>query len=141
MLKFEVPGDPAPWRAPKTVFRKNAGHAVAISDNKMKLYQQKVQSKAQEVMGDRSPITGPVALTLAFYFQMPKGMQRKRIPTPTQLKTTRPDLSNLIKSVEDAMSSVVYLDDSQVVEVLAYKHIAAQGKPGRLMVRVREVEP
>jgi Holliday junction resolvase RusA-like endonuclease len=35
-----------------------------------------------------------------------------------------PDTSKLIRAVEDALTQVVYRDDSQVVELLALKHYA-----------------
>ena len=38
----------------------------------------------------------------------------------------KPDLDNVLKAVLDAMNDVVYVDDSQVVNMVAHKRYSAQ---------------
>lgn len=62
----------------------------------------------------REPIEGPVYLVLDFF--MPRAKSNK---DPHHVK--KPDLSKLIRAVEDSLSRVCFKDDSQVVEIRARK--------------------
>lgn len=138
MISFEVPGDPIAWKAAFVFRNKHTGKSHAVKNDKLAMYQSRVAEEARKIMNG-GPLTGPVMLEASFYFTMPKNRQRKQRPTPQCPKTTRPDLSNLVKCIEDALSSVVYVDDSQVVQVSAFKYFAAQGEPAKVKVTVMEV--
>lgn len=49
----------------------------------------------------------PLRLTVAAYFKRPRTSKR---PFPT----VKPDLSNLVKLIEDALNGIAYVDDSQI---------------------------
>lgn len=90
-----------------------------------------------------TPLHGPVALMVTFVFPM-KGAPRKTKPRRAAWKPTRPDLSNLVKSVEDGLNSVGYADDAQVVSIHAHKTHAAQGESPHtevILQRVGEYAP
>jgi Holliday junction resolvase RusA-like endonuclease len=77
-------------------------------------------------------ITGPVMLELVFAFPRPKshvlksGGLAKGAPAH---KTSSPDLSKLIRCVEDSLTDAkVWTDDSYVVEVKAVKRYATHGE-------------
>lgn len=76
-------------------------------------------------------LCGPLAVRLVFHLPAPK--QRKRV-----LPITRPDVCNLQKGVVDAMNGVLWVDDSQVVELVVAKVYAGARGPG-LDVEVEEV--
>ena len=59
--------------------------------------------------------TGPLKMEVTFFFKRPKSAS-KRIH-----HTVKPDLSNLVKSVEDALNGIVYVDDAQIVELSVIK--------------------
>ncbi len=70
------------------------------------------------------PAEGAVAVELHFRLTAPLRSKRK-------LPTTRPDLDKLVRAVLDALTGVVWRDDSQVVEILAHKSYALPGtSPG-----------
>lgn len=89
---------------------------------------------------DRSPkFSGPVHMTVVFYMPNPKGFKRKG------LHHFKPDLSNLIKYVEDVMTGVVYNDDAQIASINASKeyskHKNALGvSVGRTEITISTVE-
>ena len=53
-----------------------------------------------------NPDTGPVMLDLRFFFKVKDGKEGVR--------TKKPDLDNLVKSIKDAANGILYIDDAQV---------------------------
>lgn len=74
----------------------------------------------------------PIRMVVTFYMPRPK---RTKLLCPT----SRPDLTNLEKTVEDAMNGIVYPDDAQIVEKLSRKEWTT-GEPC-LHVRLTEYQP
>jgi len=87
--------------------------------------------------------SGPVAVTLYFYFPRPKSHYRTGRNAhllkdgATEYKDTAPDIDKLERAVLDAItqSGVIWRDDAQVAELTASKR---WGETGHLDVRVRE---
>lgn len=52
-----------------------------------------------------------------------------------QPKLTRPDLSKLVRAVEDALTGIVYVDDNQVVQLIANKRYVDVGEEPGLTLR------
>ena len=69
----------------------------------------------------KRPLDGAVKLTVRFYFPRPKKLYWKNKDMPPVLHDKRPDISNLIKSVEDALNGIAYRDDAQIAVVHAEK--------------------
>jgi len=78
---------------------------------------------------DGPPLEGPVCISLTFYLPRPKSAPR-RVVHPA----TRPDLSKLVRSVEDALTGIVYRDDAQIMSLTAIKAFATDfvGVAGRV---------
>ena len=67
----------------------------------------------------RGPLTCPVRLTCVIYRAVPQSWSRRKRADAIADKIrpkTRPDVSNVIKGIEDALNGVWYNDDSQIVE-------------------------
>jgi Holliday junction resolvase RusA-like endonuclease len=62
------------------------------------------------------PLAGPVGLDVDFVFQRPASMVWKKKAMPRDWKPTTPDLSNLVKLVEDALNKLAFVDDAQIVD-------------------------
>lgn len=62
--------------------------------------------------GLREPLKAPIVLSLTFQLGR-NGKER--------FHTKKPDLSNLTKLIEDALTGIIYHDDSQIVESHLYK--------------------
>jgi Holliday junction resolvase RusA-like endonuclease len=86
---------------------------------------------AQEAMGDRPPITGPVRIVALVELPVPASWSRSRTAAALAgdiRPTTRPDLDNYLKGAMDAVNSIVVADDSLVVEIDARKKYGTQPK-------------
>ena len=77
------------------------------------------------------PLTGPLAVTLTFYFSRPKGSKRT-------YPTVRPDAENLAKGLLDSWNGILYADDSQVVNLHLVKRYSLEGGVG-VVVEVEEL--
>lgn len=69
------------------------------------------------------PWGGPVGIELHFGLPKPKSAPKKKRVWPDK----RPDLDKLTRAVLDALTYVVFGDDSQVVEIQASKDYGAPG--------------
>ncbi len=132
-ITFEVVGQPATQGSKvEQVIRGRGGNPIikngraltTIREDNPRLAQwrQEVAHAARQVY-DGPLILGPVSLWLAFVRPRPKGHfgtgrnAAKRKPLAPEYPTTKPDLSKLTRAVEDALTKVVWYDDSQVVEL------------------------
>ena len=91
---------------------------------------------------DKQPFTGPVSVTLRFWFQRPKAHFDSKghiKPSAPNCKTSKPDLDNLAKAVMDAATNAgVLRDDAQVVNLTITKRYD-DAAPG-CDVTIEEVE-
>jgi crossover junction endodeoxyribonuclease RusA len=70
---------------------------------------------------DRQITLDAVRLSASFYLPRPKTLPVRR----PRAHVKKPDLSKLVRALEDALTGVVYRDDSQIVELLVGKYYAA----------------
>ncbi len=94
---------------------------VVPDDNvKSKDWLAAVSAAAGEVCVGEDLMEGPLMLDAIFYFARPKshygtGRNASKVkPSAPKLHSNQPDLSKLVRSIEDAMSGVVYRDDRQI---------------------------
>lgn len=80
-----------------------------------------------------APAVGPLAVRIEFVVRRPSGTP-KRAPTPAAVK--RPDVDKQIRAVFDALSGVVWRDDSQAVDVHATKRIAERDEQPGARIRI-----
>ena len=108
---------------------------ITDSNRSLKSWQSLVADAASRAIADVSAtwqlLDGPVRLTIAFYLPRPKSL-----PKRVTAHTKAPDCSKLIRSTEDALTGVVYRDDSQVVEIVAGKFYAAPADSPHVDIRV-----
>lgn len=69
------------------------------------------------------PINGPVMLHLDFTFPWRKSEPKRRTALGRVYMTTKPDCSNLVKTLEDVLKDLRFFhDDSQVSRILVTKY-------------------
>ena len=85
---------------------------------------------------------GPVRLTLDFTYLRPKGHFKKHGDLSTAGKkkpypTVKPDLTKLVRAVEDALTGLIWRDDTQVVYQSNSK---TYGSPQGVTVLIEEIK-
>ena len=143
-LSFTVHGEPIPQGSMRAFVIKGLNRAVITSANKRtKPWRQEVAGAALAAMDkdllDCAGKNVPFRLVVTFRFQKPKSVKKTVLE-----KVTKPDTDKLIRSILDALTGIVWTDDSQVVEILARKQFGMPGAeigieevgglpPGRLL--------
>lgn len=87
-------------------------------------YEAVIAMHAKQAMKSLQPIDSACCLSLVFHMPIPKSWsQKKRAQAISgELKhISKPDLDNLIKAVKDGLNGIIWVDDSQVVLVVAEK--------------------
>lgn len=130
-IQFTVLGNPQPQGSTRAFIPKGWNRAIITSDNpKNKSWRQETASQAINAMNGREMFMGAVELVADFYFDRPTSKKK------ALHKITKPDVSKLARSVEDAMTGIVYKDDSQIVSETVRKHF---GLPARVEIQVRQL--
>lgn len=139
-VSFTVFGRPVPKGSARGFVVMKAGkkpRAIVTSDNKnVRAWGDAVRTAAQDVAGEVF-FEGAIALHVAFYLQRPRSVKETTRP----FMTTKPDLSKLIRSTEDALTEVLWKDDALVIAITASKAYAAAGETSRADITVTEVIP
>ncbi len=110
-----VLGDPVAQGRPR--FSRQGGFVKAYDPAKSRDYKSYVRLIAAQNAPD-SPVEGAIEFSLRIYRAIPKGMpkyKREAAKAGTLRPVTKPDVSNVLKGVEDALKGVWYKDDSQIV--------------------------
>jgi len=118
-VEFTVRGRPISKGSMRSFAHKTTGKVVTIHDNKRSRQWQK-QIAQVAAFHSAEPWEGPVELHLIFSFKRPKSAPGREYPT------VRPDLDKLARAVLDALTGVIYKDDSQVVGISAQKIYGTQ---------------
>jgi crossover junction endodeoxyribonuclease RusA len=140
-VAFTVAGTPAPGGS-KTAYRLPTGRTVVVDACKRNgAWKGAVAAAAAGAMTGREAFLGPLELRVELYLPRPKAHYRKDgiRPDAPRWHDVRPDATKLLRAIEDAMTGIVWVDDSQVVRQLVEKRYADTGP--RVDVTVREVDP
>lgn len=132
MITITVYGIPAPQGSKRFVGVSKKGRGILLeSSAKVKPWRQAVTMAAVEA-GAR--VVGPVSVSMTFTLPRPAAAKKRAH------HATKPDLSKLVRSTEDAITDAgVWEDDSRVCRTVAEKlyvggGIAALSSPGAVIV-------
>lgn len=138
-VRFIVYGLPQPAGS-KRAFpfkRKDGKIGVAVSDANPKAKSWKGQVAMAARQATKALAEGPLVVSMTFYIPRPKGHYGTKgvRPGAPMRPTVRPDVLKLARAVEDAMSGIVYRDDSQIVKEVLVKQYTEEA--ARTFIEVR----
>ena len=134
-IEFTIPGEAAPQGSKRAVRLRNGRTVLLESSKRLKPWRSLVSLCAAEAW-QGPPCAGPVEVEVDFDFVRP----RSHLTTKGALRSGAPafpgriDLDKLLRSVGDGMTGIVYVDDSQIVSIIARK---GYGPQARTVVRIR----
>jgi len=116
--------EPIPKGRPRATIQ--GGHVFIYTPKKTVVAENMIR---QALLGEGAFGEGiPLRLEATFFRQRPKSLP-KRVTLPV----TKPDLSNYLKTLEDALEKFVYRDDSQIVDLHVKKRF---GSPPRIELTI-----
>ena len=95
------------------------------TDSPVNAFKSSVREAARKAY-QGAPLEGPLSLMANFVLPRPKKYCRKKDPDGRMWCIVKPDEDNLIKSLKDALKSIVWKDDCQVCRLIATKCYAAR---------------
>lgn len=145
---FTVYGVPAPAGSKRALPAggKPGGRPLLVDDSKRsRPWKRDVAQTAGAAMSGRPLLEGPLELEVRFCVPRPKGhfgtgrnagaVRSSAPPHPA----VKPDITKLLRAVEDACTGVVWRDDAQIVRQRAEKRYADGA--ARCVVAVSRIEP
>ena len=139
-LTIEVRGYvPAPQGS-----KRHVGNGVMVESCKtVKQWRAAVADAA--VQQGATPLAGAIEMQAEFIFPRPlahygtgKNADKLKQSAPV-LHATRPDISKLLRSTEDALSGLAYQDDARIARTSAIKRYAAMGELPGALIAIRQV--
>jgi crossover junction endodeoxyribonuclease RusA len=132
----EVTGLPVP-QGSKRVFH---GRLVDVNDRKLKDWRALVGGAVEQL----GWFDGPVKVEMNFYLPRPKGhygqgRNANLVKTSSPGRpATKPDIDKLVRACLDAMTGLVFRDDSQVVTIVARKLYASDVRLPGVHIEIEE---
>jgi Endodeoxyribonuclease RusA len=126
--KLEIPGDPIPWSAGSKVRPGDPKSPRKVPDKQAKRASDIAEAASRAYPDLWLPKGQPVRVVGHFFVCRPRtthygsGANHKTLKdTAPKAPTGKPDLSNLLKLIEDALTGIFWHDDDQVTELGGWK--------------------
>ena len=120
---------------------------TADANRKAKGWKQNVAQVvgAEWLAQGKQPLEGPLALSVTVFRPRPKGhfgtgrnAGKLKDWAVDEFPTTKPDVLKLSRAIEDALTGIVWRDDSQITDEVLFKRY---GEPERVVIRVARPDP
>lgn len=136
MVDIVVQGAPVAKPRAKGFYNKTTGrmHHYYKNDKELKSFEQFIKVKASELF--EKPMQGPICLSVHFLMPRPQNLMWKTKPMPRVPCTKRPDSSNLLKTIEDSLNGIAYLDDAQIAELHVWREYHAGDEGPKTVIRI-----
>jgi Holliday junction resolvase RusA-like endonuclease len=130
-IKLEVLGEPVAKGRPLISVR--GGFARAYTPKKTRQAEADIRAQIlRQLPQGFKPLEGALDVELVFRKDRPKSL-----PKRYAYAVKHPDIDNYIKTCLDAMESIVFKNDAQIVSLAAIKVYA---EPSGTMIEIREME-
>lgn len=143
-IKVTVPAIPIAQPRPRAVIvgsGPNAKPGMISAKSKHPVNQFKATCRlTAQTAYDGPPLDGAVSLVVVFVLPRTQDLIWKTKAMPRQWRTKKPDLDNLVKSIKDALTGLLWRDDSQICDMTARKVVAAGDEQPHVEVIVKRLD-
>ena len=122
LVTFKVPGKPQGKGRPR--FARRGKFVSTYTDEKTKTYENQIRDIAMVAMGASEPLNTPLEAFIYISYPIPASYSKTRKAdclSGLERPTKKPDIDNVVKAFLDSMNNIIYLDDTQVVELHSTK--------------------
>ena len=145
MIQIDVLGKPAPKGSARAFYKAGMKRAVIVKDNseKQKAWDGAVRESAADAVGQvEAPpfVDRALAVTITFAMARPGGHWGKGkragqlIPSAPAFPRGKPDIDKLARTTLDALTGIVFDDDSRIVRLVLAKQYALPGREGARII-------
>lgn len=140
-IQFFVPGKPAPGGSKKFIPHAKTGKMICLDMGKNNAGWKKTVAKHAAVAYRGPLLEGALIVQMVFFVLRPQGHFGEGRnagtlkPSAPRFPTVKPDVLKLARSTEDALTGVVWKDDSATVDLILSKRYG--DKPG-VEIEIRE---
>lgn len=137
MIRFTVYGEPVAQGRPRASTAN--GYVQMYDPKKSRDYKNYIRLVASQNKPNKL-LTGPLQLNVRIYKPTLKSFSKKKKMAAEKGEirpVTKPDVDNYVKAIKDALKSVIWKDDSQVVDLHVSKFYSENP---RIEVEIRELE-
>lgn len=133
MIRLTIPGEPVGKARPRMI-----RGGIVYTPAKTVNYETLIRELFVIKYPDFQPIEGPVEMNLFAWLKMPKESKKKTLAMESgEIRPTKkPDMSNILKTVEDALNNLAYNDDKQIVELTVKKWFSSRP---RIELEIEEI--
>ena len=117
-IHFQVEGDPKGKGRPR--FSRVGSFTKVYTDKQTLSYEAMIAFFAKQAMGVTDLLETPVSVFLYVRLPVPQSYTKKRREAclrGTEKPCKKPDIDNIAKTYLDAMNGVIFVDDTQVVDL------------------------
>ena len=133
--------DAVPVAKGRPRFSSRGGFVKAYTPAKTSDWEAIVRKAAANAMGSSEPLDMAVALSMRFYLPIPASWSKKRTEAAKsgqEQHIKKPDVDNFAKAVMDACNGVLFVDDSQVVDMHVAKYYSDWPRVAVTMLEIVE---
>ena len=136
-LTITIHGDPPAYQLGARAFRVRGKWMASIYEKGISKKWKKAAKETLKLwMTDRVRLSGPLQISILAVFACPKSDRRKTLAVPRRWKPSKPDLTNIAKTVEDAANEIVWDDDAMIVDERIRKVYGDQNEKARIIFTV-----
>lgn len=139
-ISFEVVGIPVAQGSMKVIPIGRRHSMKPSNEGSLAPWRAAVSHAANQIMGAQEPFAGAVRMSIEFRFPRPKSHYKTRGGKPTQelkdgapaWRSIKPDRDKLERAIGDALTGIVYRDDSQIAAGEVTKRYGTPGATIRI---------
>jgi Holliday junction resolvase RusA-like endonuclease len=117
-IHFQVEGDPKGKGRPR--FSRVGNFTKVYTDKQTLTYEAMIATFAKQAMGGTELLKTPVSVFLYVRLPVPQSYPKKRREaclSGLEKPCKKPDIDNIAKTYLDAMNGVIFVDDTQVIDL------------------------
>jgi Holliday junction resolvase RusA-like endonuclease len=123
MITIRIKGTPAPGGSKSSMVHPHTGRRIMLDagGKRNKIWRSCCEAFARRQIGSTPPLSGPLSVSFEFIMPRPRSHFRsvKKMPVlrddAPRHHTQAPDRTKLMRSTEDALTGICWVDDAQIV--------------------------